>query len=90
MAQDVKNFYDIKRNPYTESLAKTYMTPKKLMEVRNKSTNPYGNSLSRDVRNEIVIREYYKPSSLQPFTLKQEHKEKSDSLQNIINRLAYV
>jgi hypothetical protein len=88
ITQDTKGICDLKRNVHSETLIRSYMTPKKLMEVRNKSSNPYNSSISRDLKPELMVREFFK-TPLKSLTAKNKDRNKTDSLQKIINSIAY-
>ena len=87
--QEIKNTYDFKSTLYTENLVRVYMTPKKLMETRNKSTTPCIINSTRESRNNVMVREIYRPSSNKPPAISNDDKEKKDSLQRMINNIAY-
>lgn len=90
LVQEIKKIYDYKRENYIESLIRTHMTPKKLMEVRNRNMTPSFVSPSRDKRIENLVRDIYRPSSLKPYTAQEDEKRRSECVQNLINNIAYL
>lgn len=84
--QEIKKIQDNNKVKYAESLLKTQMTPKKLLEARNRSTNPYISTQSKDRKKDIIIRDFFRPNSLKPFSAKNEEREKVDRIfSNLVN-----
>lgn len=78
--QEIKKIQENNRVKYAESLLKTQMTPKKLLEARNRSTNPYISTQSRDRKKDVIIRDFFRPNSLKPFSAKNEERERVDRI----------
>lgn len=89
LVKEIKKIYDYKRIEYLDNVVRTYMTPKKLIETKNRNTNLNLNSSVRESRNELRIKEAYRASSNKPYTARKDDREKVDSLQSMINNLAY-
>jgi hypothetical protein len=87
LAKEIKKIHEFKRIRYADTLVRPQITPKKLMDVRNRSTNPYISVQNKDEKRGTSIRESFRPSSLKPFTARNDERKKVDC---IFSNLAYV
>ena len=87
LVKEIKKIYEIKRIRYADTLLRPQVTPKKLLEVRNRSTNPYISLQGKDEKKESGLRESFRPNSLKPFTARNDERKKVDC---IFSNLAYM